>query len=505
MIKKTIDAYLSIKIQKIEFDFSGKIIESDDVLFSVKKAKTIYDIHPFFDIVDEIIKEENKEEVFKIILLELDKTTIIADIIIYSGSKKQHPFLLIFDRSDYYKEIQQVTQDKNDLFISNFHENEKNIKLNKEKIFKNKFLASISHDLKTPIAGVIGLLELFKKENLTYDQKELLTTISSSMSHMNRLVGDVFDLSKIEYGEFTIQKNAFDLDEIIKNIERVYLEKFLLKDIRFTIIKSNKVPNKLLGDYNRMIQIITNLLDNAYKYTNIGEVVFEISLDYRRAKNVRLKFEVRDTGIGFEKANDIQFESFKKLHNQDIEGSGLGLSIVTKLVELMNGTFSFNSKLNEGTSFVFTIPFEAELDSKRIKSSKNKFNKIDIKKKYNILIVDDNEINQLVLMKLLVNHGGFYMDIADNGEVALDMIKKENYDLIFMDLHMPKMDGFEAIEIIRNNLETKNINIIALSAYDISKDKELAKKLKVDDYVVKPFVSDELFTSIYKVLKIKKE
>lgn len=126
-------------------------------------------------------------------------------------------------------------------------------------------------------------------------------------------------------------------------------------------------------------------------------------------------------------------------------------------------------------------------------------------KKYNILIVDDNEINQLVLMKLLVNHGGFYMDIASNGEQAIDMAKKENYDLIFMDLHMPKMNGFEAIELIRNTTEINHTNIIALSAYDISKDKELAKTLKVNDYVVKPFVTEDLFKSIYKVLKIKKE
>ncbi len=506
MIQKTIDKYLSIKVQKIEFDWQGKIIFSDDILFPTQKANTLYEIHPFFEIVDEIIQERNKEEVFKIILLELEKTTIIADIIVYSGSKKQNPFLLVFDRSEYYKEIQQVTQDKNDLFIANFHENEKNKKLNEEKSFKNKFLASISHDLKTPIAGVIGLLELFKKENLTYDQKELLTTISSSMSHINRLVGDIFDLSKIEYGEFTIQKNTFDLDELMKSIERVYLEKFLLKDIEFQIVKSNKVPNKLIGDYNRVIQIITNLLDNAYKFTNSGCVTFEINLDYRRAKNVRIKFQVKDTGIGFEKLNENKFESFKKLHNYEhIEGSGLGLSIVTKLVDLMKGTLTYTSKLNEGTSFVFTIPFETEVNAKISRSQKSKFTKIDIKKKYNILIVDDNEINQLVLMKLLVNHGGFYMDIASNGEQAIDMTKKESYDLIFMDLHMPKMDGFEAIELIRNTSEMNKTNIIALSAYDIRKDKELAKTLKVDDYVVKPFVKEDLFNSIYKVLKIKKE
>ena len=504
MIQQIIENYLSVKTQKIEIDLSGKIIMSNNELFPVKKAKTIYEIHPFFEIFDEILQGTSDQETFKIIQLEIDGVDLIVDILFNRGDKKQNPLLLIFDKSEYYKEIQEVTQDKNELFISNFWGNEKNRILNEEKSFKNKFLASISHDLKTPISGVIGLLELFKKENLSYEQRELLTTISSSMTHLDRLVGDVFDLSKIEYGEFKIENSSFDLDELINNIERVYLEKFIVKNVEFQIIKSPKVPNKLIGDYNRVIQILTNLVDNAYKYTNEGKVVFEINLDYRRAKNVRLKFSVKDTGIGFEKQSNTQFESFKKLHNQDINGSGLGLSIVIKLIELMNGSFSYDSKPNVGSLFEITIPFEAEVESLKKKITSKTFTKIDIKNKFNVLIVDDNEINQLVLMKLLINHGGFYMDIANNGECAIEMIKNENYDLIFMDLHMPKMNGFEAIEHIRNNADIKKSKIIALSAYDINKDKQLGKSLKVDDYIVKPYVSTDLFTSIYKILNIKK-
>lgn len=505
MIDQVIENYLSVKTQKIEIDFSGKIILSNDALFPVKKSNLIYEIHPFFEIFDEILQSKSNEETFKIIQLEINGIDLIVDILFNRGNKDQKPFLLIFDRTEYYKEIQEVTQDKNELFISNFWKSEKNKKLNEEKSFKNKFLASISHDLKTPISGVIGLLELFRKENLSYEQKELLATISSSISHVDRLVGDVFDLSKIEYGEFKIENNTFDLEELINNIERVYLEKFTLKNIEFQIIKSANVPNKLIGDYNRVIQILTNLVDNAYKFTNEGKVVFEINLDYRRAKSVRLKFSVKDTGIGFEKVSNSQFEGFKKLHNQEISGSGLGLSIVIKLIELMNGSFSYDSKINEGSLFEITLPFEAEIESQKKKTTSKAFAKIDIKKKFNILIVDDNEINQLVLMKLLVNHGGFYMDIANNGERAIEMIKNEKYDLIFMDLHMPKMNGFEAIEYIRSNSEINKLKIIALSAYDIKKDKQLGKSLKVDDYIVKPYVSNDLFSSIYKVLNIKKE
>lgn len=505
MIQEAIDKHLKSVVQKIELDKSGSIMNSSNDLFEAKKSSSIYNIHPFFEVFDSIIKDENRQEVFKTISIDIHKKTLIVDIIVNSGTKKQAPFLLIFDKSDYYKEIQEVTQEKNELFISNFKQNEKNLKLSQEKSFKNKFLASISHDLKTPISGVVGLLELFKKENLSYEQRELLTTISSSISHMNRLVEDVFDLSKIEYGEFKIENNLFDLDELIKNIERVYLEKFVLKNIEFQVIKSNNVPVKLIGDYNRVVQIITNLVDNAYKYTKEGKVVFEVSLDFRRAKSVRLKFSVKDTGIGFIKTNSNQFESFKKLHNQDIVGSGLGLSIVVKLIELMKGSFSFDSQLNKGSVFEISLPFEVEIESINTKHKTTNFTKIEIKNKFNVLIVDDNEINQLVLMKLLVNHGGFYMDIANNGEQAIEMVKKESYDLIFMDLHMPKMNGFEAIEYISSQKSYKKSKIVALSAYDIKKDKELGEKLMVDDYIMKPFSSKELFTSIYKVLNIKKE
>lgn len=208
MIDQVIENYLSVKTQKIEIDFSGKIILSNDELFPAKKSNLIYEIHPFFEIFDEILQSKSNEEIFKIIQLEINGIDLIVDILFNRDNKDQKIFLLIFDRTEYYKEIQEVTQDKNELFISNFWKSEKNKKLNEEKSFKNKFLASISHDLKTPISGVIGLLELFRKENLSDEQKELLTTISSSISHIDRLVGDVFDLSKIEYGEFNIENNT---------------------------------------------------------------------------------------------------------------------------------------------------------------------------------------------------------------------------------------------------------------------------------------------------------
>ncbi|WP_338408934.1 hybrid sensor histidine kinase/response regulator [uncultured Flavobacterium sp.] len=504
MISKTIEAYLNKAVQTIEFDHDGTIIASNDILFPVKNAKTIFEIHPFFEFFAEIISQNPTQKTFKTIVLEINKINLIVDIIINTGSSNQKPFMLIFDKSDYYNEIEEVTQDKNTLFITDFYTNQKNKKLIQEKTFKNKFIANISHDLKTPIAGVIGLLELFRKENLSNEQKELIVTIRESMSHMNRLVSDVFDLSRIEYGQLNIENNSFDIDVLIKNVERVYLEKFILKNIHFEIKKSNNVPKFLIGDFNRILQIIQNLLDNAYKYTDSGKVVFEINLDYRRAKRVRLKFIVKDTGIGFKKGSNDKFESFEKLHDQDIQGSGLGMSIVVNLIKLMKGTFSFNSKVNEGSTFEITLPFEISINMRNSTKIQPKFVKIDLQKKFNVLIADDNEVYQLILMKLLINHGGFYMDVASNGQQAVEMAKKEHYDLILMDLHMPIMSGFDAIKFIGNDMHLKKTKIIALSVYDIDKDKELSSSLNVADYLVKPISFESLFTSINKVLKIKR-
>lgn len=502
MIDQIINKYLETKYQIIEFDKNGTILSSNNCFFSVSKSKKIYDLHPFFEIINDLLIENEIETIFKTILIQIKSTDIISDVVVYSGNTNQNPFVILFDKTDYYTEIQEITQNKNELFISNYFQNEKNLKLTDEQSFKNKFFASISHDLKTPITGALGLLELFKKENLTYEQKELLHTISNSMIHMNRLVSDVFDLSKIEFGELKIINNPFDLDSMIKNIEHVYLEKFILKNIEFKIIKAANVPTKLIGDYNRVAQIFINLLDNAHKYTNEGKVTVEIKLDYRRAKNVWLKFCFSDTGIGFD-SKIKKFESFRKFNNLNFEGAGLGLSIVSNLIELMKGSMKFESEIGNGSRFEITLPFEAKIQSKIIKSKKPDFEKLIIKNKFNVLIVDDNEINQLVLMKLLVNHGGFYMDVAVDGCKALELMDKEKYDLIFMDLYMPNKNGFETIEIIKKNPKHKEIKIIALSSNDLENDIQKGKNLEIDDFISKPFTSKDLYSSIYKVLELK--
>jgi two-component system, sensor histidine kinase len=500
-----IHKFFSHKIQTIALDHNGIVLDSNNKLFKLSKNKNIREFHPFFEIVTDVLSQENQEIFFNTVQLDIDKKSIIADIIISSGNKTTNPSILILDQSEHYKDVQEITQQRNEVFIKNFFENQQLQKNEEEKFLKNKFLASITKDLRTPISSVAGLLGLFQKGSLTFEQNELIQTIRASMNHLNRLVNDVLDLSKAEIGELSIDLRPFSFEDLIKNVETLYNNKFLLKGISFEVIKPSKIPDNLVGDKQRVLQIIINLLENAYKFTEKGEVIFEIKIDHITPQKLGLNFIVNDTGIGIE---DSKIEGIKKRFNKNndetFEGSGLGLPLIKNIVKLLNGTIKLESKINQGSTFSVFLPFD--LDVKKAGKHKNnvEYRKIEITQKFNVLIVDDNEINQLVLMKLLVNHGGFYMDVANNGLVATDMIQKENYDLVFMDMHMPVLDGIGAITFIRNN-ENRTIKktpIIVLTAIESEEEKKKCKKLKVNDYILKPYSNNELFTAVYSVLKM---
>lgn len=504
MIKESIKRHFTNQIQVIEFDADFVIISSDDAVFTAVKDNQLTEVHPFFTILETFDFSKTYEELFKTITLDIDDSVFVVDVLINTGDSAHNAFVVVYNNTPIYKELQQVTQRKNELFLTNFYETEKNIQLNKEKYFKNHFLANISHELKTPISGIIGLIDLFKKEDLTFEQKEFVNTILHSMYHLNRLVADLLDLSKIESGEFKIIKSAFDLNDIFKNIEKVFLQKFFLKNIEFKIIKNPKSENLLLGDSSRIIQIITNLLENAYKFTETGSVELEISSEKVSPHLAHLNIRVTDTGMGFDtKNNKLLFKSYAKLHDKNIEGSGLGLSIISQIIELLQGDFTYDSKLGVGSTFQVSLPLEVQsgvvFDNT---SSARVFAKEDFKEeKYHILIVEDNEINQIVLMKMLLNHGGFYIDMANDGLQALEKIALNSYDLVFMDIQMPKMNGVEAIENIRNK-NKDNTPIIAISAFDAGDLEEKSKTMGVNGYVVKPYNKEQLFSEIYKVLEI---
>ena len=509
MIQEIREKYLLNKTQIIELDKNGFVKLSDNFLFPVAIKTSVTEIHPFFETIIALLKKENVETMFNCIHLDIDQTVGSYDIMLHSGNKKQNPFLIIYDFTQHYNSFQSIAQERNESIL-NFHLEEiKNGQLLLEKQFKNKFLANISHDLRTPISAILGFLELLENSSLNFNQKDILKTVLLKGFHLKGLVDDLLDISKIEKGIFEIKCKTFNFEDFSNQIEKIYLVKAAEKNLDLIIEIDDRIPKYVIGDRVRIFQMIGNMLDNAVKFTERGEIKLVIKENFRRADNLGLHILVSDTGIGFSSRNrNLAFETFTKLHNQEIEGLGLGLSIVQKVVNMMKGTIKIKSVLKKGTTIEVNIPvkIDLEISAKKKKIEVREFIFQDFNKKFNVLIVDNNEINQLLLMKILVNHGGFYVDIAENGKHAQELIANNQYDLVLMDIDMPVMNGIEASMMIKNseNKLISRIPIIALSANPTDEERKICKQVGIKEYVARPHTRDELFLCIYKSLKIKK-
>jgi two-component system, sensor histidine kinase len=508
MIKNIRENYLLKKTQIIVLDKKGIVNESDDLLFFVENSTFITTVHPFFETLILLLTENSTEHNFNCIHLEIGIIKGIYDVVFNTGNNNENPFLIFFDFTEHYNSFQSIAQEKNETVFNFYEEVLKNKQLKIEKEFKNQFLANISHDLRTPVSASLNFLELLDSTNFNSEQKGILKTILQTNIHINGLVDDLLEISKIETGEFKRNEKSFLFEDLADQIERIYLLKTAQKNIDFEIESDKNIPKYLIGDRVRILQIIVNLLDNSVKFTNQGSVKIKISENYSRANNLGLKIEVQDTGIGFSSRNKSKaFESFVKLQDENNDGLGLGLSIVVKIATLLEGTVKLKSILKKGTIVEVTIPIkiDMELSMQKSKLKKNPFIPIELKKEYSILVVEDNEVNQLLLMKILQNHEGFYVDITENGLQAQDFLMTNKYDLVLMDIEMPTMGGVLAIEMIRKN-ENPNVAKVPIIAMSANPTKEVIAKTKesrVNDFLSRPFTKAELFTAIYKALKIK--
>ena len=507
MLEKIRNKYLYNKTQIVALNKTGVVLDSDDLIFVIPKNSAVVDFHPFFETIVSLIEQENQEYTFSCIHLEINSEKRIIDVVFNSGSKEVNPNLIFFDFTEHYNNFQNIAQEKNESILS-FHLAEiKNQQLESEKKFKNKFLANVSHDLRTPLSASLWFIGMLEKPEATDSQKEIISLLKETTNHIKDLVDDILDLSKIEMGEIKIQNIPFDFKETINHIENIILPKAAEKKINFILEIDTNLPQYLIGDKKRIVQIAINLLDNAVKFTKKGSVKFCVSFEKKEHQNLNLIIKVIDTGVGIKASyKEEVFQSFKKLHNsKKIDGSGLGLSIVLNLVQLMKGTLDYDSKLNTGTTFTIELPML--IDNNITENKKLEvFNRIKFKNEYTILIVEDNEINQLLLMKLLLNHGGFNINIANNGYQALEMINNNPYDLIFMDKEMPHLDGFKTTTIIRENANDKinSIPIIGVSGHHVKSTKGICDAMGFNGYVAKPFNKETLYNSIYEVLKIEK-
>ncbi len=372
---------------------------------------------------------------------------------------------------------------------------------------KSQFLSTMSHEIRTPLNAVIGLSGLLSESELNEKQKEFSQTIKTSGETLLSILNNILDYSKIESEKIELERKEFDLEKLIQNVVEVNSPVFNNKDISLSYEIGNNVPTNLLGDSTRLQQVLLNLVSNAVKFTEKGHVLIKVNLDSIKGDTLILGFEVTDTGIGIPdgKLNQL-FESFSQVDastTRKYGGTGLGLAISKRLVELMGGTIEVSSTEDKGSTFAFTVTMY-EPSMKEISETDTELKPIDDSlsdtqteaasfKQLSVLVAEDNKINQKVAIRIL-EQLEIIPDIAENGEEATEMVSSKKYDLVFMDMEMPIMDGLDATREIRKRKDSLPFNpkIIAMTANALPGYKEKCLEAGMDDFITKPVSKDSI-------------
>ncbi|CAN5124265.1 hypothetical protein BH09BAC1_BH09BAC1_18420 [soil metagenome] len=374
---------------------------------------------------------------------------------------------------------------------------------------KEQFLSTMSHELRTPMNSVIGISNLLLDDNPRPDQEENLNILKFSAVNLLAIINDILDLSKIEAGKMEFLKEDFDLHYTLINIKRAHALRAEEKGIKILLQVDENLPNILKGDAHRLNQVLNNLVSNAVKFTEYGEVCLHVGIQEETANDVCLKITITDTGIGIpEDKLGVIFQSFGQASTETAQkygGTGLGLAITQKLIDLQGGYIDVVSQLGAGTTFTVVLNYERgnvlyRNEKPVLPAESSKLDNV------RILLVDDNLINQKVAIKFL-SRWKAQVTTADNGQEAIDKHLSSDFDLILMDLQMPVMDGLEATNLIRRMEDPIKaaIPVIALTAAAMNQERELAMKLGVNDYVCKPFVPEELYDKLVKFSLKSKE
>jgi PAS domain S-box-containing protein len=373
--------------------------------------------------------------------------------------------------------------------------------------FKDQFLANMSHEIRTPLGIIIGFTKILLRNAVSEKQKDQLTAIKTSGDTLLVVINDILDLAKIEAGMMTLEKTELKVPELINTVLSTFELRLEEKKQTLKTNYDTYIPKWLLGDPVRINQILYNLIDNAIKFTpSEGVIDVNVNLLNQDEEKAVIEIVVSDSGIGIPKGKiNTVFNAYSqsdKTTTREYGGSGLGLNIVKQLIDLMKGTILVKSRLGIGSIFTVTIPL---LKTTKTDVVPQKYISKDGElKKIKILIVDDMLMNQF-LAKTIVQHLGFTSDTADNGKIAISLLKKNNYDLILMDLQMPIMNGWNTTKFIRTKMPPQKsaIPIIALTARITKEDLDKCKKVGMDECVTKPINETELFNKIHKLVKKK--
>jgi signal transduction histidine kinase/CheY-like chemotaxis protein/HPt (histidine-containing phosphotransfer) domain-containing protein len=386
---------------------------------------------------------------------------------------------------------------------------------------KSLFLANMSHEIRTPMNAIVGLGHLLSKTELSNKQLDYLHKILFSSQHLLGLISDILDFSKIDVGKLSLESTTFDLGDLLRNVVGMAEPKASEKGLEIKLLFPDNLPATLEGDPMRLGQVFTNLINNAVKFTQSGEIVVSIKSDYSTNNIVKHQFSIRDTGIGLtEEQQSRLFQPFTQADSSTTRkfgGTGLGLAISKQLVEMMNGRIWVESELGKGSVFNFTATFKQQPDVQEKDSflgsirrqtaapeavAKNPILNLESIRGARILLVEDNEINMQVLMEILEGVN-LVVEVAYDGRAAVAAVAaaKPQFDAVLMDVQMPVMDGYEATRIIRDNPANTTLPIIAITANAMAEDRVQTLESGMNEHLTKPIDPDGLYSCLLRWIR----
>lgn len=398
------------------------------------------------------------------------------------------------------------------LYKNNIIRNQNNLLLrekNKELILaKNKaekaskarseFLSTVSHELRTPLNAINGITHLLLEDDPKETQLKYLESLKFSGNYLTTFINEILEINKIDSTKVEIENISFNLKELLFNIQSSLKELATANKNYFNLEIDESIPDNLIGDPTKISQIILNLINNALKFTQNGNVNVIAKLYAIAEDNATVYFEIVDTGIGIpEDKLQTVFESFSQGSievNRKYGGTGLGLTIVKKLIELLGGEIKLKSEVGKGSTFTFKLNFKINQEPLEVAEETKPYNDKQLNNK-SILLIEDNKINQMITRKMLENKA-ITCEIIDNGEDAVELLKVKRFDMILMDVHLPGINGTTATKLIREF--DKTTPIIALTAISLDENRDMLLSYGMNDVITKPFVPDEFYSTIAK-------
>ncbi len=461
------------------------------IQFKKEKVMSIQNANAQFG-VNQYKKQAKQAELEKELIIEKAKRSTILLYFFIGAAIFLGVFIIFLYRGNKRKKIlTQTLKEKNIEYLKAKEESEQLAKA------KSKFFSTVSHELRTPLYGVIGLTSILLEDKTLKNHRTDLKSLKFSADYLLALINDVLHISKLESKTIEDIQIPFNLHELIKSITSSFQYVLIQNKNKLVLDISKEIPKTIIGNHVVLSQIIMNLLGNASKFTNNGEIRISAKKEALTEEDITIIFNIQDTGVGIPKEKQLHvFEEFQQVDSQrhKQQGTGLGLPIVKKLLEASNATIQLESEVGKGSTFTFTLKFK---NSKELHTEKLIQNNKGFLEGKTILIVDDNRINQIVTKKILEKHK-LNCFIAENGDQAIEKIKEVPCDLILMDINMPGKNGIETTKEIREF--NKTTPILALTAIEAEEIREKIKNAGMNGIIIKPYNVDQFLNIILRTL-----